>query len=605
MNNILYKGLRAALLTIILLTSLGLGKTRTVYAAAPSHDNFADAKLINSITYEDLNVNVSEATPQYNPTNNMVILPGDGVDPDNVGPCEEGIFLNVGSNTVWYQYTPSVTESISVDTNGSTYDTYIAVWTGPAGSLNLETCNDENFSGDSELSFTATPGVTYYIQVAQFNGYFGEDYNPPTTGILQFHVFITNLDVYVGAAKQDSYYLYSDNVLIDYYPSLLDGPVRATSTIGENFFTSQRVTSGDSYNELMGYPVNQLTTEYWFPYYDHGYPNVAGSNMRTWILVGNASGTLTANVQIYIGGVLQTVPLSDPPTTTFTIAPSGNITPRWIGLQGGPVRVVSTNGVPIFASKRVFTSTSNAFDENLGYPANQFTTEYWFPWYDDISMTNNILVGNTSSSQSASVQIFIAGVLKGSYTIPANGVIQPRYNGLRGGPVQVRSTNGVNIVTSQKSVSGLQKSYSEVMGYPFNQFTTTYWFPWYDHGYPNVVGSNMRTWILVGNPSTTQTASVQIYIGGVLQTVPNSDPPTTTFTIPPRGNVTPRWIGLQGGPVQVISDIPVFASERVFTFPNSIFNEAMGVPGNRLTSEYWYPWYDSKNMDNFLLISKP
>jgi hypothetical protein len=160
------------------------------------------------------------------------------------------------------------------------------------------------------------------------------------------------------------------------------------------------------------------------------------------------------------------------------------------------------------------------------------------------------------------------------------------------------STNGVNIVTSQKSISGPNNSYSEVIGYPYNQFTTEYWFPWYDHGYPTVGGSNMRTWILVGNPSTSLTATVNIYIDGNLMT-------GSPFSIPPNGRVTPRWIGLQGGPVHVISNIPIFASERVFTVPNSIFNEAMGIPNNKLTSEYWYPWYDSINMKNEILISKP
>jgi hypothetical protein len=499
-----------------------------------------------------------------------------------------------------------VEESISVDSIGSTYDTYIAVWTGNANNLSLVACDDDNFSGlTSEVSFTGSVGVTYYIEVARFNGFYGDPTGPSTGGTLQFHAYITNLDVYVGANKQDSYYLYSNDVLVDAYAGLLNGPVKVTSTIGEDIFTSQRVTSGDSYNELMGYPVDQLTTEYWFPYYDHGYPNVAGSNMRTWVLVGNGSPTLTATVEIYIGGVLQSTMAPYPPGTTFTIAPGANVTPRWVGKQGGPVRVVSTNGVPIFASEREFTFPNNSFNESLGYPANQFTTEYWFPWYDSKVMTNHILVGNTSSTQSAAVSIYIAGALKGNYSIPAKTTATFQYPNLQTGPVRVVSTNGVNIVTSQKTVSGTQKSYNEVMGYPFNQYTTEYWFPWYDHGYPNVFGSNMRTWILVGNPSSSQTAHVQIYIDGVLQSTMAPYPPGTTFTIAPGANVVPRWIGTQGGPVHIVSDIPVFASERVFTVPNGVFNEAMGYPNNQLTSEYWYPWYDSQFMTNQLLVSKP
>ena len=48
------------------------------------------------------------------------------------------------------------------------------------------------------------------------------------------------------------------------------------------------------------------------------------------------------------------------------------------------MRVVSTNGVKIFTSERVLYGDS--FNEVMGYPATQLTTEYWFPWYDNVSM---------------------------------------------------------------------------------------------------------------------------------------------------------------------------------------------------------------------------
>jgi hypothetical protein len=398
-----------------------------------------------------------------------------------------------------------------------------------------------------------------------------------------------NVNVFVSGNLKGIFTIPPVNVISASYPSTLAGPVKVVNANNSPIFTSQVVASGDSYNELIGYPVNQLTTEYWFPYYDHGYPNIAGSNMRTWVLVGNSSNTQSANVEIYIGGKLK---------HSETIAPSGIITPRWVGLQGGPVRVVSTNNVPIFVSQRVFTSTNNAFDENLGYPANQFTTEYWFPWYDDVNMSNFILVGNTSASQTADVDIYISGIKKGSFSIPANSTISHRFNGEIGGPVKIVSTNGVNIVASQKSISGPAKSYNEVLGYPSTQFETEYWFPWYDHGYPNVTGSKMRTWILIGNPNSTQTAEVDIYINNTLM---------GHYSIAPLSNVTPRWIGLQAGPVRVVSinGVSIFASQRVFTVPNSVFNEMMGYPINQMVAEYWFPWYDNFNMSNRLLISKP
>ena len=110
----------------------------------------------------------------------------------------------------------------------------------------------------------------------------------------------------------------------------------------------------------------------------------------------------------------------------------------------------------------------------------------------------------------------------------------------------------------------------------------------------------MRMWVLVGNPSTTQAASVDIYIAGVK----TADSP---FSIAAGGRVTPRWMGVTNGPVRVVSTngVPIFTSERVFTYPNSVFNELMGFPLNQMASEYWFPYYDSINMSNDILVSRP
>ncbi|MBI5704364.1 MAG: hypothetical protein HZC39_12595, partial [Chloroflexi bacterium] len=78
-----------------------------------------------------------------------------------------------------------------------------------------------------------------------------------------------------------------------------------------------------------------------------------------------------------------------------------------------------------------------------------------------------------------------------------------------------------------------------------------------------------------------------------------------SYSIAPGANVTPRWVGVQSGPVRVVSDIPVFASERVFTVPTNAFNEFMGIPANQLTTEYWFTWYDSVYMNNKVMVSKP
>ena len=64
-----------------------------------------------------------------------------------------------------------------VSTIGSVYDTTLSVWSGTPGNLTAVACNDDISSGQytqSQLSFSATAGTTYYFMVAPFG--------PPDTG---------------------------------------------------------------------------------------------------------------------------------------------------------------------------------------------------------------------------------------------------------------------------------------------------------------------------------------------------------------------------------------------------------------------------------------
>ena len=114
----------------------------------------------------------------------------------------------------------------------------------------------------------------------------------------------------------------------------------------------------------------------------------------------------------------------------------------------------------------------------------------------------------------------------------------------------------------------------------------------------------MTTVILVGNPHATETANVDILIGGILM---------DNYQIPPNGRVTPVYPGVKDGPVQVISKpngnavtVDIFASERsVFGANRTSFNEVMGYPADQFTNEYWFTWYDSVYMDNTVVISRP
>ena len=193
----------------------------------------------------------------------------------------------------------------------------------------------------------------------------------------EIYTITEGVNVTIGTQPLISSPIVSGSTVIIAPPNIVDGPVKVKSSRSANIFTSERVISGNSFNEVMGFPTNQHTTEYWFPWYDN-------TSMNTWLLVGNPSSTSTANVDVYIGGVKR---------NSYAIAKGKSVTPRF-NLQTGPVRVVSTNGVPIFTSERSLYGANNAFNEVMGYPANQFATEYWFPWYDNTSMTTWVLVGN-------------------------------------------------------------------------------------------------------------------------------------------------------------------------------------------------------------------
>src|SRR5215475_6824294 len=175
-----------------------------------------------------------------------------------------------------------------------------------------------------------------------------------------------HVDVYIGGTKQNAspYAIAPGQRLFPRY-GINNGPVQVVSDIP--IFTSERSKFGSSFNEVMGYPGNQLTTEYWFTSYDD-------VGMITYLVLGNPDPTLTAHVDVYIGGTKMNA-------SPYAIAPGQRLFPRY-GINNGPVHVVSD--IPIFSSER--SKFGSSFNEVMGYPGNQLTSEYWFTSYDDVGM---------------------------------------------------------------------------------------------------------------------------------------------------------------------------------------------------------------------------
>jgi Zn-dependent metalloprotease len=256
---------------------------------------------------------------------------------------------------------------------------------------------------------------------------------------------------------------------------VVGGPLRVVSTNGVKIFTSQRAAYGNSFNELMGFPADQLTTDYWFTYYDD-------INMATWLMIGNADPVQSAHVEVYFGG-------ESTPIRTFDLDHGESVLPK-LGIVGGPVRVVSTNGVEIFTSQRA--AYGNSFNELMGFPADQLTTDYWFTYYDDVNMATWLMIGNADPVQSAHVEVYLGNgntPIK-TYDLAHGESALPKLD-VAGGPLRVVSTNGVEIFTSERVAYG--SSFNELMGFPADQLTTDYWFTYYDD-------INMSTWLAIGKP---------------------------------------------------------------------------------------------------------
>ncbi len=127
----------------------------------PTHDAYANAKIIGSIPYEDT-VHNTTATRQF-------------------AGAPDAMCINLGRD-VWYRYTPTVSGQVFLDTWGSDFDTGMALFLG----ISQVACNDDadGTTATSRIAFNMIAGSTYYIQVGGLSGASGtlrlRAYVPPT-----------------------------------------------------------------------------------------------------------------------------------------------------------------------------------------------------------------------------------------------------------------------------------------------------------------------------------------------------------------------------------------------------------------------------------------
>jgi hypothetical protein len=95
--------------------------------------------------------------------------------------------------------------------------------------------------------------------------------------------------------------------------------------------------------------------------------------------VGDGPTTIT----IYFGD-------SPTPIQTLTLQAGQALRRNYAGRNGGPLRVVSS-AQPILSTVRTVYA-DNSYYEMSGLPSSWLSTQYWFPWYNNIAMDSELRI---------------------------------------------------------------------------------------------------------------------------------------------------------------------------------------------------------------------
>jgi len=419
-----------------------------------------------------------------------------------------------------------------------------------------------------------------------------------------------NINIDVAGTSPVSFPVCHHQVMQKKFANVNTGPVEILNTDNLPSIAAERIIYNvnnmpTSFSEMMALPDGQLDTTYWLPWYNN-------IDLDTQLRFGNMSNSTTM-VRLYIGGQ-EMLSGCTPSNSPYTLAAGASLRVTCAGVNNGPVEIVGNEN--IVAAERVIYKVNNtptSFAEMMALPNRQLDTTYWLPWYNNIDLDSQLRFGNVSDTP-ATVHLFIGGDEMSSGCLPSNipypYVLIPGESlrvscpAVNRGPVKIVSD--VNIVAAERviyKVNGVPTSFSEIMGLPDNQLNTLYWMPWYN----NV---DLDTQLRFGNVSETNaTATVRLYIGG--QEMISGCLPSNVlypYTLTAGASLRVSCPGINNGPVQIVSDVPIVASERVIYNVNNLpisFSEMMGLPNGALDTSYWLPWYNSVDLDTQLRFGSP
>ena len=154
---------------VITVAALG---ARSVYATDLDGDGDADVLSASFVDnkiawYENVPRIANDDCSSANPIGlgETIFSTAGAGDSDVVMSC----VTNGELRDVWFSYTAVGDFSVTIDLAGSAFDTGVVVYSGDCGALTQIVCN-----GEGPLSFSATAGTTYTIQVGGVDGAFGD-----------------------------------------------------------------------------------------------------------------------------------------------------------------------------------------------------------------------------------------------------------------------------------------------------------------------------------------------------------------------------------------------------------------------------------------------
>ncbi|MCI0553760.1 MAG: CSLREA domain-containing protein [Anaerolineae bacterium] len=390
-----------------------------------------------------------------------------------------------------------------------------------------------------------------------------------------------------------------------------NGPAQVVSANGLDIVTALRVIWQEpgertSYSEMMGLPVEQLSSEYWFPWYN----NLDKAAMDQGFRIANVDVADTT-IKVMLGGP------SGTQLDSFTLAAGASVRKNY-QVNNGPIQIYSVEGTNILAALRVIWQEPAAgrysYSEMMGLPKEQLSDEYWFPWYNNLdkaAMDQGFRIASVNATSSNTVQVWIGNSVTPVATINLGIGASVRVNyDANTGPVRIVCTTcsgNEKIVTTLRVIwqePGFRSSYSEMMGMPLEQLSTEYWFPWYN----NLDKAAMDQGFRIANVNATGPNTIQVWVGNTMQ---------DSFSLAVGASVRVGY-EVNTGPIRIVCTTCAGSEKIVTTLrviwqepePNlrTSYSEMMGLPVEALSTEYWFPWYNNAvpaSMDQGFRIAVP